>query len=76
MAILGAEGPGKGPWNLRDFLEEKSVQLLWHIAGNAPEVVLIGPEVGEVTPFREGLSPPLEAALDQAAALVVRECTS
>src|SRR5262249_62083999 len=30
MAILGAEGPGKGGDNLPDFLEAHDVRLLWH----------------------------------------------
>jgi uptake hydrogenase small subunit len=30
MALLGAEGPGKGPDNLLDFMRECDVQLLWH----------------------------------------------
>ena len=30
MAILGAEGPGKGGDNLLEFLDHNRVQLLWH----------------------------------------------
>jgi hydrogenase small subunit len=30
MAILGAEGPGKGSHNLLEFLEDHDIELLWH----------------------------------------------
>jgi len=39
MAILGAEGPGKGGHNLLDFLEQNHVKLLWH-----PSLSLESPE--------------------------------
>lgn len=38
-----------------------------------PEVVLIGAEIGEVRPFSDHLTPPLQAALGRAVRLVRRE---
>jgi hydrogenase maturation protease len=41
-----------------------------------PEVVIIGAEVGTITPFVDKLTAPLEAALSRALRLVRRECMS
>ena len=41
-----------------------------------PELVLIGAEIGQITPFTAVLSPALAAAMTQAVKLVVLECTS
>jgi hydrogenase maturation protease len=38
-----------------------------------PEVVVIGAEVGEIHPFTDRLTPPLEAALNRAIRLIQRE---
>jgi len=43
---------------------------------DAPEVVVIGAEAGEIDPFTDRLIAALEAALDPAVDLIVRECTS
>jgi len=43
---------------------------------DVPEVVVIGAEAGEIHPFTDRLSPPLEAALDPAVNMIVRECTN
>ncbi len=43
---------------------------------DAPEVVVIGAEAGEIDPFTDRLSPALEAALDPAVDLIVRKCTN
>ena len=42
---------------------------------DVPEVVVIGAEVGEIDAFTDRLSPALEAALEPAVALIVREWT-
>jgi len=42
--------------------------------GDVPEVVVIGAEAGEIHPFTDRLSPALEAAIDPAVNLIVREC--
>ena len=39
-----------------------------------PEVVVIGAEVGRITPFTDALTPPLQAALERAVRLVQAEC--
>lgn len=41
IAILGAEGSGKGGDNLLDFLEHHHVQLLWHpsLSSESPQEV-------------------------------------
>ena len=41
-----------------------------------PELVLIGAEIGQITPFTAALSPPVEAATTQAVELVLLECTN
>jgi hydrogenase maturation protease len=38
-----------------------------------PEMVLIGAQIGEVCRFHDGLTPPLQAAIDKAVRLVQRE---
>jgi Ni,Fe-hydrogenase I small subunit len=42
MAILGAEGSGKGSHNIAQFLEKNGVQLLWHpsLSAESPREVL------------------------------------
>jgi Ni,Fe-hydrogenase maturation factor len=40
----------------------------------SPEIVVIGAEVGEISPFAEEVTPPLEVALDRAVDLIRREC--
>jgi hydrogenase maturation protease len=42
----------------------------------APEVVLIGAEAGEIDSFTDRLSPALEAALNPAVDLIARECAN
>ena len=42
--------------------------------GDVPEVVVIGAEAGEIHPFTDRLCPALEAAIDPAVNLIVREC--
>jgi hydrogenase maturation protease len=39
-----------------------------------PEVVVIGAEVGAITPFTDTLTPPLQSALEQLVSLVRSEC--
>jgi hydrogenase maturation protease len=39
-----------------------------------PDVVLVGAEVGQVQPFTDRLSAPVEAAVPEAVELVLREC--
>lgn len=46
------------------------------VSGDAPEVVLIGAQVGTVEVFTDGLSAPLRAAVPTAARMVARECSS
>ena len=41
-----------------------------------PELVLIGAEIGQITPFTTVLSPAVAAAISQAVNLVMLECTS
>jgi Ni,Fe-hydrogenase maturation factor len=41
-----------------------------------PELVLIGAEIGQITPFTATLSPPVAAAMTQAVKLVMLECTN
>jgi Ni,Fe-hydrogenase maturation factor len=43
------------------------------VARETPEIVVIGAAVGEVRPFTNGLSPPLEAAVSGAVRLVLVE---
>lgn len=42
----------------------------------APEVVVIGAEIGEIEPFTNRLSPALEAALETVVELVALECAN
>ena len=42
----------------------------------APEVVVIGAEIGEIDPFTNRLSPALEAALERVVQLVALECAN
>jgi hydrogenase maturation protease len=46
------------------------------LAATAPELVLIGAEVGQIAPFTTLLSPPVAVATAQAVKLVVLECTN
>jgi hydrogenase maturation protease len=48
--------------------------LLAALRGDAPDVVIVGAEVGEIRPFTDELSPPLLAAVPVAVRLVLREC--
>jgi hydrogenase maturation protease len=41
---------------------------------DAPVVVVIGAEVGEIDPFTDRLSPALEDALEPVVGLIIREC--
>jgi len=42
---------------------------------STPDLVLIGAEIGPIKPFTTVLSPPIAAAMTQAAKLVMLECT-
>jgi hydrogenase maturation protease len=44
--------------------------------GVAPEVIVIGAEIGRISPFTDRLTPPVEAALGGAVDAVIKECTS
>jgi hydrogenase maturation protease len=46
---------------------------LGSVAREPPEIVVIGAEVGEITPFAGRLSPPVEAAVPEAVRLVLAE---
>ena len=41
-----------------------------------PEIVFVGVEIGDITPFTDKLTPPLAAAVDRVISLVQQECMS
>jgi hydrogenase maturation protease len=62
--------PAGGELSLHDF---GIASVLAALTCERPEIVVIGAEVGDVRPFTDGLSPPLAAAVDEAARLVLAE---
>jgi hydrogenase maturation protease len=65
--------PPGGELSLHDFGIASLLAALAAVAREPPEVVVIGAEAGDVRPFTDGLSPPLAAAVDEAARLVLAE---
>jgi len=65
--------PGAG-FSLHELGVSSLLAALGAIAGDPPEVVIIGGEVGELRTFTPRLSAPLEAALPVALGLIIREC--
>jgi hydrogenase maturation protease len=66
------ERPG-GELSLHDLGVASLLAALAALSGRPPEVIVIGAEVGEIRPFSDRLTPPLEAAVDEAVRLVLRE---
>jgi hydrogenase maturation protease len=64
--------PG-GEFSLHELGIASLLAALASLSRRPPEVVVIGAEVGEIRPFTDGLSPPLEAAVHEAVRLVLRE---
>jgi hydrogenase maturation protease len=56
-------------------VEHLVAALLIALASQPPALVLIGAEVGEISPFTTELTPLVAAAVPQAVKLVARECT-
>jgi hydrogenase maturation protease len=46
------------------------------VNGTIPKLVVIGAEIGKITPFATALSPQVAAATSQAVSLVMRECAN
>jgi hydrogenase maturation protease len=65
--------PPGGELSLHDLGIASLLAALAAVAREPPEIVVIGAEVGEVRPFTDGLSPPLEAAVSEAVRLVLAE---
>jgi len=66
------EPPG-GELSLHELGIAGLLAALESVAGEPPEIVVIGAEVGEITPFTGRLSPPVEAAVPDAVRLVLAE---
>jgi hydrogenase maturation protease len=69
------ERPG-GEFSLHDLAIPSLLAALAAVMRRPPEIVVIGAEVGEISPFTDRLSPPLEAAVPEAVRLVLREAGS
>lgn len=65
--------PPGGELSLHDLGIAGLLAALTAVSREPPEVVVIGAEAGDVGPFTDGLSPPLAAAVDEAARLVLAE---
>jgi hydrogenase maturation protease len=55
-------------------LHELGVGTVLAAVPEPPDIVIVGAEVGQVQPFTDRLSAPVEAAVPQAVELVLREC--
>jgi hydrogenase maturation protease len=55
-------------------LHEFGVGTVLAAVPEPPDIVIVGAEVGQVQPFTDRLSAPVEAAVPQAVELVLREC--
>jgi hydrogenase maturation protease len=62
-----------GEFSLHELGIPSLLAALAAVSPEPPEVVVIGAEVGEISPFTDRLSPPLEAAVPEAVRLVLRE---
>jgi hydrogenase 3 maturation protease len=65
--------PAGGELSLHDLGIASLLAALEAVSPEPPEVVVIGAEVGDVTPFTDGLSPPVAAAVGEAVRLVLAE---
>jgi hydrogenase maturation protease len=64
---------GGGEFSLHDLGIPSLLAALAAVTPEPPEIVVIGAEVGEISPFTDALSPRLEAAVPEAVRLVLRE---
>ena len=62
-----------GEFSLHDLGIPSLLAALAAVSPAPPEIVVIGAEVGDIGPFTDRLSPPLEAAVSEAVRLVLRE---
>jgi len=65
--------PPDGEFSLHEFGVNRLLAALSAQPHQPPEIVLIGAEVGDISPFTDGLSEPVEAALPTAVDLVIIE---
>lgn len=73
LAASDLAPPPGGELSLHELGIVSLLAALTAVARETPEIVLIGAAVGEVRPFTNGLSPPLEAAVSGAVRLVLVE---
>jgi hydrogenase maturation protease len=69
------EPPG-GVVSLHELGLTSLLEALSVLSSDAPEVVVIGAQIGAIRTFTDELSPPLRAAVPAAVDLVVRECSA
>jgi hydrogenase maturation protease len=72
LAGSDLEPPG-GELSLHELGIAGLLAALDSVAREPPEIVVIGAEVGEIKPFTDRLSPPVEAAVPEAVRLVLAE---
>ena len=72
LSATDLQPPG-GELSLHDLGIPSLLAALETVAREPPDVVVIGAEVGEIKPFTDRLSPPLEAAVPDAVRLVLAE---
>jgi hydrogenase maturation protease len=72
LAGSDLERPG-GELSLHDLGIPSLLAALAAVLREPPEIVVIGAEVGDISPFTDRLSPPLEAAVPEAVRLILRE---
>jgi hydrogenase maturation protease len=72
LAASDLERPGE-EWSLHDLGVTTLLAALEAVLAEPPEIVVIGAEVGEISPFNDRLSPPVQAAVPEALRLVLRE---
>lgn len=72
LGVSDLERPGE-EFGLHDLGVRSLLAALEAVSAEPPEIVVIGAEVGEIRPFSDRLSPPLQAAVPEAVRLVLRE---